>query len=238
MIDKRLTTVQDAIKDVKDGATILISGFGGAGSPIELIHALLDQGARNLTIVSNNAGNGQFGLASLLQARRVAKMVCSFPKSSDSTIFDEVYRSGETELELVPQGTLAERIRAGGAGIPAFYTPTAAGTPLEKGKEVRTFNGRSHVLEHAISGDVALVKAWKGDRWGNLVYNKTARQFGPVMCMAAKTSIVQVREIVELGILDPESIVTPSIFVKRIIEVPKPAEEHELLTQGMKRLPQ
>ncbi len=238
MIDKRIASVQDAVKDVKDGATILISGFGGAGSPIELIHALLDQGARNLTIVSNNAGNGQFGLAALLQARRVAKMVCSFPKSADSTIFDEVYRSGETKLELVPQGTLAERIRAGGAGIPAFYTPTGAGTPLEQGKEVRAFNGRPHILEQAIVGDVALVKAWKGDRWGNLVYNKTARQFGPVMCMAAKVSIVQVREIVELGTLDPESIVTPSIFVKRIVEVPTPAEEHELLKQGLKRLPQ
>lgn len=229
MIDKRIASVEDAVKDIKDGATILISGFGGAGSPIELIHALLDTGVRNLTLVSNNAGNGQFGLASLLAARRVAKMVCSFPKSADSTVFDDVYRSGETQLELVPQGTLAERIRAGGAGIPAFYTPTAAGTPLEKGKEVREFNGRPHVLEQAIVGDFALVKAWKGDRWGNLVYNKTARQFGPIMCTAAKVAIVQVREIVELGSLDPETIVTPSIFVKRIVEVPKPAEEHELL---------
>ena len=238
MLDKRVATVTEAVRDIRDGATILVSGFGGAGSPMELIHALLDQGARDLTIVSNNAGNGHIGLAALLAAGRIARIVCSFPKSSDSTVFDGLYRAGKVELELVPQGTLAERIRAGGSGIPAFFTPTGAGTPLEAGKEVRTFGGRPHLLEHAIQGDFALVKAWRGDRWGNLVYNKTARQFGPIMCQGAKVAIVQVREIVDLGTLDPEAVATPSIFVKRIVEVAQPVEEHELLKQGLKRIPQ
>jgi 3-oxoadipate CoA-transferase alpha subunit len=237
MIDKRAASAEAAVKDVTDGAIVLVSGFGGAGSPIELIHALVDQGARHLTIVSNNAGNGMIGLAALLAAGRVDKIVCSFPKSSDSTVFDELYRAKRIELELVPQGTLAERIRAGGAGVPAFYTPTGAGTPLEAGKEKRVFAGREHVLEHAIRGDVALVKAWRADRLGNLVYNKTARNFGPIMCMAAATTIVQAREIVEPGMLDPEAIVTPSIFVQRLVEIARPEEEHELLAAKRQRTP-
>ena len=238
MIDKRTGSVEEAVADIKDGATVLIGGFGEAGSPIELVHALLDQGARGLTVVSNNAGNGHVGLAALIEARRVARMVCSFPKSSNSVVFDELYKAGEIELELVPQGTLAERIRAGGAGIPAFYTRTSAGTPLEAGKEVREFDGHPHVLEHAIRGDVALVKAQHADRWGNLVYNKTARNFGPIMCMASKCAIVQVREIVELGTLDPEAIITPSIFVDRVVAVADPADETTLIKQGIRRTPQ
>lgn len=238
MIDKRINSVEDAVKDIRDGATVLIGGFGEAGSPIELVHALLDQGARRLTVVSNNAGNGHVGLAALIEARRVARMVCSFPRSSNSVVFDELFKDGEIELELVPQGTLAERIRAGGAGIPAFYTRTSAGTPLQEGKEVRDFAGHPHVLETAIRADVALVKAERADRWGNLAYNKTARNFGPIMCMAADRAIVQVRRLVELGDIDPEHVITPSIFVGRVVEVPDPADETTLIKQGMKRVPQ
>jgi 3-oxoadipate CoA-transferase alpha subunit len=237
MIDKRVRTVEEAVADIRDGARVLISGFGEAGSPVELVHALLDQGARGLTVVSNNAGNGYVGLAALIGAGRVAKMICSFPRSTNAAAFEELYKAGRIELEVVPQGTLAERIRAAGAGIPAFYTPTAAGTPLEEGKEVRDFAGRRHVLEHAIYADVALVKAQAADRWGNLVYNKTARNFGPIMCMAAEKSIVQVRRIVELGGLDPETIVTPGIFVDRVVEVPNAAAESDLIAQGVRRLP-
>jgi len=237
MIDKRIATVEQAVADIRDGAIVMISGFGEAGSPVELVHALLDQGARELTVVSNNAGNGYVGLAALIAAGRVGKMVCSFPRSTNAAAFEEQYKAGKTKLEVVPQGTLAERIRAAGAGIPAFYTPTAAGTPLEEGKETRDLNGRRHLLEHAIYADVALVKAEAGDRWGNLLYNKTARNFGPIMCMAAKCAIVQVRRIVELGALDPERIVTPGIFVHRLVEVPKPAHESELIAQGVRRLP-
>jgi 3-oxoadipate CoA-transferase alpha subunit len=238
VIDKRVGTVEEAVGDVADGATVLISGFGEAGSPIELIHALMDHGARDLTVVSNNAGNGHVGLAALLEAKRVRKIVCSFPRSSNSVIFEELYKSGQIELELVPQGTLAERIRAGGAGIPAFFTPTSAGTPLEDGKEVREFAGRAHVLEHAIRGDVALVKANRADRWGNLIYSKTARNFGPIMCAAADCTIAQARETVSLGSLDPEAIVTPGVFVDRVVEVAAPADETTLIRQGIRRAPQ
>lgn len=238
MIDKRVANVAEAVRDIQDGATILVSGFGGAGSPIDLLHAVLDQGARDLTIVSNNAGNGQIGIAALIAAGRVAKTICSFPRSSQADVFTEVFRAGKTELEVVPQGTLAERIRAAGAGIPAFYTPTSAGTPLEEGKEVREINGKRYVLEHALHGDVALVKARQGDRWGNVTYNLTARNFGPIMCTAAATAVVQVNQVVELGELEPETIVTPGIYVDRLVEIPNPLQETELLAQDVRRTPQ
>lgn len=237
MIDKRIASVDEAVADIKDGATVLVSGFGGAGSPIDLLHALLDQGAKELTIVSNNAGNGQIGIASLVAADRVAKIICSFPRSSRSEVFTEAYRAGRIQLETVPQGTLAERIRAAGAGIPAFYTPTSAGTPLEDGKDVRYFNGVRHVLEHALYGDVALVKAEAGDRWGNLTYHLTARNFGPIMCTAAKNAIVQAKRIVELGELTPDTIVTPGIYVDRLVEVANPLEEEMLLKEDTRRTP-
>src|SRR5690554_3585387 len=204
MIDKFYSSLQAAVADIKDGSSILISGFGEAGSPVELIHALIDQGARDLTIVNNNAGNGRVGLAALIAAGRVRKIICSYPRSSGSTVFQELFRAGKIELELVPQGTLAERIRAGGAGIPAFYTPTGAGTPLAEGKEVRSFAGREYLLEYGITTDFALVKAQKADRFGNLTYNKVARNFGPIMCMAAKTTIVQVRRLMPAGSLDAD----------------------------------
>jgi 3-oxoadipate CoA-transferase alpha subunit len=197
----------------------MISGFGGAGQPAELIDALIAQGAKDLTIVNNNAGNGEVGLAALLKARRVRKIVCSFPRQVDSQVFDGLYRAGQIELELVPQGNLAERIRAAGAGIGAFFTPTGYATQLAEGKETRIINGRGYVLEYPIHADFALVKADRGDRWGNLVYRKTARNFGPIMASAAKCTVVQVREIVELGQLDPEAVVTPGIFVQRIVQV-------------------
>lgn len=207
----------------------MISGFGEAGSPVELIHALVDQGAKNLTVVSNNAGSGHVGLAALIENRQVRKIICSFPRTTISVVFPELYRKGEIELELVPQGTLAERIRSGGAGIPAFYTPTTVNTPLADGKETRTFHGRSYVLEEAIKADFSLVKCHSADRYGNLVYNKTARNFGPIMCMAAKTTIVQARKIVGAGELDPECIVTPGIFVHRVVEIPNPEDESKLV---------
>ncbi len=232
MIDKTVADVPAALADVEDGATVLIGGFGESGSPIELIHGLIDQGARELTVVSNNTGNGHVGLAALIQAKRVAKMVCSYPRSSHSKVFPELYRKGEIELELVPQGTLAERIRAGGAGIPAFFTPTAAGTVLAEGKEEREFDGRRYVMERAIRGDLALVRAEAGDRFGNLTFYKAGRNFGPIMCMAAKCAVVQVRRIVEAGELDPEEVVTPGIFVDRVVEVPEPAHESQLIAQG------
>ena len=237
MIDKRVDSIAEAIKGIKDGSTILVSGFGGAGSPIDLLHGVLDQGAKDLTIVSNNAGNGQIGIAALIAAGRVAKIVCSFPRSSRSEIFTEAYRAGKLALEVVPQGTLAERIRAGGAGIPAFFTPTSAGTPLQESKEVREINGKAHVLEEAIRGDVALVKARDGDRWGNLTYNLTARNFGPIMCTAADITVAQVRNTVELGELTPDIIVTPGIYVDRIIELSDPEEEEKLLAAEVKREP-
>jgi len=234
MINKQVASVAEAVADIRDGSTVMISGFGEAGSPIELIHALIDQGARDLVVINNNAGNGFVGLAALIAAGRVRKVICSYPRSSNSEVFQQLYREGRIELELVPQGTLAERIRAGGAGIPAFYTPTAAGTPLAEGKEVREFNGRPHVLEYGLTADFALVKAERGDRFGNLVYNKTARNFGPIMCMAAKTTIVQVRHFVAAGEIDPEVVVTPGIFVDRVVHVPNPAQESKLVAEGVR----
>lgn len=237
MIDKRVSSVTEALADVKDGATVLVSGFGGAGSPIDLLHALLDQGASDLTLVSNNAGNGYIGMAALIETGRVAKIVCSFPRSAQSHVFTEKYRAGKIELEVVPQGTLAERIRCGGAGIPAFFTPTSAGTPLEEGKEIREIDGVRCVLEPAIKADLALVKAKAADRWGNLVYHKSARNFGPIMCTAAKCAVVQVREFVELGDLDPEHIVTPGIYVDRAVLIADPLDEEKLLKAGEHRKP-
>jgi 3-oxoadipate CoA-transferase alpha subunit len=213
-------TAADAITAVEDGATVLVGGFGMAGMPVELIDALIDHGANNLTIVSNNAGNGDTGLAALLAAGRVRKVICSFPRQSDSWVFDGLYRAGKIELEVVPQGNLAERMRAAGAGIGAFYSPTAVGTPLAEGKEVRTIDGRDYLLEYPIHGDVALIKADQADRMGNLVYRKTARNFGPVMATAARVTIAQVREVVEVGALDPEAVITPSVYVDRLVEVP------------------
>jgi len=231
MINKQLPSLAEAVGDVKDGSVIMISGFGEAGSPIELIHALIDQGAKDLTIVSNNTGSGHVGIASLIEHRRVKKMICSFPRSTNSIVFPELYSRGEIELELVPQGTLAERIRAGGAGIPAFYTPTSVGTPLEEGKETRVFDGQTYVMEHGIKADFSLVKCEAADRYGNLVYNKTARNFGPIMCTAAETAIVQARRMVELGELDPEAVVTPGIFVQRIVEIDQPLDESKLVSE-------
>jgi 3-oxoadipate CoA-transferase alpha subunit len=209
-----------AVAGIADGATVLIGGFGTAGQPMELIDALRRCGPRDLTVVNNNAGNGDVGLAALLAAGQVRKIICSFPRQADSFVFDELYRSGRIELELVPQGNLAERLRAAGAGIGAFYTPTGAGTPLAEGKEVRTIDGRDYVLEYPIRGDVALIKAYRADRVGNLVFRKTARNFGPVMATAAATTIAQVDEVLPVGALDPEVIVTPGIFVDRIVAVP------------------
>jgi len=219
MIDKTVAGVATAVADVGDGATVMIGGFGTAGMPAELIDALIDQGARDLTIVNNNAGNRETGLAALLKAKRVRKIICSFPRQVDSQVFDALYHSGEIELELVPQGNLAERIRAAGAGIGAFFTPTGYGTLLAEAKETRTIGGRNYVLEYPIHADFALIKAERADRWGNLVYRKTARNFGPIMASAAKCSVVQVREIVPLGALDPEVIVTPGIFVQRVVAI-------------------
>jgi len=219
VIDKTVESVTAAVADIHDGATVMIGGFGTAGMPAELIDALIAQGARDLTIVNNNAGNGDTGVAALLEARRARKIICSFPRQVDSYVFDALYRAGEIELELVPQGNLAERIRAAGAGIGAFFTPTGYGTLLAAGKETREIDGRNYVLEYPIRADFALIKADRGDRWGNLVYRKTARNFGPIMASAAGCAIVQVREIVPLGALDPEVIVTPGIFVRRLVEV-------------------
>jgi 3-oxoadipate CoA-transferase, alpha subunit len=219
MIDKLFDSAQAALADVPDGATIMIGGFGNAGMPAALIDALIAQGAKELTVVNNNAGNGDAGLAALIGAGRVNKILCSFPRQADSWHFDRLYRAGQIELELVPQGTLAERIRAAGAGVGAFFTPTAFGTRLAEGKETRSIGGRDYVLEYPIHADYALIKADRADRWGNLVYRKTARNFAPVMASAAKCTVVQVRETVELGALDPESVVTPGIFVHRVVRV-------------------
>jgi 3-oxoadipate CoA-transferase alpha subunit len=219
MIDKFFASAEAALADIPDGATIMIGGFGTAGMPAALIDALIAQGARQLTIVNNNAGNADTGLAALIAAKRVRKILCSFPRQADSWHFDKAYRAGEIELELVPQGTLAERIRAAGAGIGAFFTPTAFGTLLAKGKETRRISERDYVLEYPIHADYALIKADRADRWGNLVYRKTARNFAPIMAMAAKCTVVQVRETVALGALDPELVVTPGIFVQRVIKI-------------------
>ncbi|WP_285028583.1 3-oxoacid CoA-transferase subunit A [Plantibacter sp. ME-Dv--P-122b] len=218
MIDKRVASTADAVEGVRDGDTVMIGGFGRAGQPVELIDALIEQGASELTIVNNNAGNGDHGLAALLDRGRVRKIICSFPRQSDSWVFDRLYRAGELELELVPQGNLAERIRAAGAGIGGFYTPTGVGTTLAEGKETREFDGRTHALELPIHADFALVSAYRADRWGNLVYRETARNFGPIMCTAARTTVVQVDAVVELGDLDPEAVVTPGLFVDRVVE--------------------
>ena len=217
MINKIIPSLEQAVADIADGSTILIGGFGGAGMPSALIAALIAQGARGLTVVNNNAGNGDTGLAALIAAKQVRKIICSFPRQADSHHFDKAYRAGELELELVPQGTLAERIRAAGAGIGAFFTPTAFGTQLAEGKETRRIEDRDYVLEHPIHADYALIKADRGDRWGNLTYRMTARNFGPIMASAARCTIAQVRETVELGEIDPEVVVTPGIYVKRVV---------------------
>ena len=217
MISKVVDSLQAAVAGVEDGATIMIGGFGNAGMPADLVDALIAQGATDLTIVSNNAGNGETGLAALLKAKRVKKIICSFPRQTDSYVFDALYRAGEIEFELVPQGNLAERIRAAGAGIGAFFTPTGYGTLLANGKESRVIDGRHYVLEYPIRADLALIKAHKADRWGNLVYRKAARNFGPIMATAAACTVAQVDEIVALGELDAESIVTPGIFVQRVV---------------------
>jgi len=223
MIDKTVASAAQALADVPDGATVMIGGFGTAGLPNALTDALIDTGARNLVIVNNNAGNGDTGLARLIALKRVRKIICSFPRQADSHHFDAAYRAGEIELELVPQGNLAERIRAAGAGIGGFFTPTGYGTELARGKEVREIGGRMYVLEHPIHADFALVKAERGDRWGNLTYRMTARNFGPVMAMAARTTVATVHEIVPVGMLDPEAVVTPGLFVQRVVQVERVA---------------
>lgn len=217
MIQKIMPNVTEALRDIADGSTILVSGFGGAGLPVFLLDALLEQGAKELTLASNNAGNQGVGIAKLVAAGRVKKMICSFPRQPESGAFDDLYRQGKIELELVPQGTLAERIRAGGAGIGGFFTPTGFGTDLADGKECRQIDGIDYVFEKAIKADYALIKADKGDRWGNLVYHGTGRNFGPIMATAARCTIAQVNQVVELGQLDPENVVTPGIFVKRVV---------------------
>ena len=219
MIQKSVINVADAVADIFEGAVILVSGFGGAGLPTFLLDALVEQGSKNLTIVSNNAGNAGLGIAKLVAGGRVKKMICSFPRQPESGAFDDLYRQGKIELELVPQGTLAERIRAGGAGIGGFYTRTGYGTRLAEGKEIKVIDGDNYLFEKAIKADFALIKADKGDRWGNLVYRRTGRNFGPVMATAATTTIAQVNQIVDLGSLDPEAIVTPGIYVQRIVKV-------------------
>jgi len=232
MINKQIGSPAEAVADIADGATVMVGGFGEAGSPIELIHALIDKGTKNMTVINNNTGSGHVGLAALIENRQVSKMICSFPRTANSTVFPDLYRAGEIELELVPQGTLAERIRAGGAGVPAFYTATSVGTPLAEGKEVRTFEGRDYVLEYGLKADFAIIKCERADRYGNLVFNKTARNFSPIMAMAAETTIVQTGSQVELGAIDPEVIVTPGIFVNRIITVEDPAQESRLVAAG------
>ncbi len=219
MIDKRVATVADAVAGIDDGATVLVGGFGASGVPVELVHALLDRGATDLTVVTNNAGSGETDVAALLRERRVRRIVCSYPRSAGSVWFEERWRAGEVELELVPQGTLSERMRAAAAGLGGFFTPTGADTRLAEGKEVRVIGGRRHVFEEPLPGDVALVKAARADRWGNLVYRTAARNLGPTMAAAAALTVVQVDEFVELGALDPEAVVTPGIFVDRVVRV-------------------
>lgn len=233
MINKEVPSVAEAVADIFDGATVMIGGFGEAGSPIELIHALIDQGATGLTVVNNNTGSGEVGLAALIKAGRVAKMICSYPRSMNSTVFPELYRSGAIELELVPQGTLAERIRAGGAGIPAFYTATAVGTMLADGKESRMFEGQEYVMERGLKADFSLIKCLKADTYGNLIFNKTARNFAPPMAMAGAVTIVQTASVVAPGEIDPEVVVTPGIFVNRVVQVQNPAHESVLVAAGV-----
>lgn len=233
MIDKRVASCASAVANIKDGDTVMIGGFGEAGSPIELIHALIDHGAKDLTVINNNTGSGRVGLAALIENGQVAKMICSYPRTANSLVFPELYRSGKIELELVPQGTLAERIRAGGAGIPAFFTKTSVGTPLSDGKDQRNFDGEDYVMERGLKADFALLKAKQADRYGNLTFNKTARNFAPIMAMAAATTLVQTNEMVELGDIDPENVVTPGIFVNGIIEVSNPQQESKLVKEGV-----
>ncbi len=223
MIDKRVATCAEAVADVFDGATVMVGGFGTAGLPNELIEPLIEQGARDLTIVNNNAGNGDTGLAALIAKGRVRRIVCSFPRQADSWHFDREYKAGRVELEFVPQGNLAERIRAAGAGIGAFFTPTGYGTPLAHGKETRVIAGRGYVLEHPIHADFALIKAERGDRWGNLTYRKTARNFGPIMATAAKVTVATIFDIAELGVIDPETVITPGLFVQRVVRIARSA---------------
>lgn len=225
MINKITDTIAEALSGIQDGATVLIGGFGTSGNPVELIDGLIAQGARDLTIVNNNAGNGDSGLAALLKSGNVRKIICSFPRQVDSWVFDDLYRSGKIELELVPQGNLAERMRAAGAGIGAFFCPTAYGTELAAGKETREINGKNYVLEYPIYGDVALIKAEKGDRWGNLTYRMSARNFGPVMATASKFTVATVHEVVELGQMDPEAIVTPGIYVHKVVPITRVATQ-------------
>jgi len=232
VIDKNYSSVANAVADIPDGATVMIGGFGASGSPVELIHALIDHGAKDLTVINNNTGNGEVGLAALIGNGQVRKMICSFPRSSQSKVFPELYQQGRIELEIVPQGTLAERIRAAGAGIPAFYTPTTVGTILAEGKESREFDGRTYVMEPWLKADFALVKCEVADAMGNLTYNKTARNFSPIMCMAATITIVQAKKRVAAGEIDPEIVVTPGIFVNRIVELVNPVHEDTLIAAG------
>nr|CAD6430344.1 3-oxoadipate CoA-transferase [Rhizobium sp. Q54] len=232
-MDKTVASVRDAVSEINDGATIMIGGFGGSGAPIELIHALIDRRPKDLTVINNNAGNGRIGIAAMIDAGMVRKMICSFPRSSDPRAFTEKYVAGEIELELVPQGTLAERIRAGGAGIPAFYTPTAYGTELAEGKPIAEFDGRPYVQERWLKADFALVKGLLGDTHGNLTYSKAGRNFNPLMCMAAAKTIAQVSKTVAAGEIDPEHVVTPGIFVDRVVEVADARQEEELVRAGV-----
>jgi len=232
-INKIKTKMTDILSDVFDGATIMIGGFGEAGSPVDLLHGLIDNGSKDLTIIANNAGNGRVGLGALIGQKQVKKVICSFARSATGVTFSELYLSGKIELEVVPQGTLAERIRAAGAGIPAFYTATAVGTPLAEGKEEKLFNGKKYILEKALHADFAFVKADKADRYGNLTFNKTARNFNPVMCMAANQSIVQVREIIEPHQTNPEEVITPGIFVNKIIKIENPIVESKAIAEGL-----
>lgn len=236
-MNKTMDSLAAAVSDIGDGATIMIGGFGGSGAPIELIHALIDKGPTNLTVINNNAGNGRIGIAAMIDAGMVRKMICSFPKSSDPRAFTDRYLAGQIELELVPQGTLAERIRAGGAGIPAFYTPTAYGTELADGKPVGEFDGKHYVQERWLKADFALVKAHVADTFGNLTYNKAARNFNPLMCMAAARTIVQASRILAAGEIDPEHVVTPGIFVDRVVLVAEPRQEEELIRAGVTYAP-
>lgn len=232
-INKIKAEMIDTLSDVFDGATIMIGGFGEAGSPVDLLHGLIDNGSKDLTIIANNAGNGRVGLGALIGQRQVKKVICSFARSASGVTFSELYLSGQIELEVVPQGTLAERIRAAGAGIPAFYTATAVGTPLAEGKEEKSFNGKKYILETALHADFAFVKADKADRYGNLTFNKTARNFNPVMCMAANQSIVQVRDIIEPYQTNPEEVITPGIFVNKIIKIENPIVESKAIAEGL-----
>jgi 3-oxoadipate CoA-transferase, alpha subunit len=220
MIDKIVSSMVEAMAGIRDGSVVLLGGFGSIGQPNALIDGLIEHGAKELTVVSNNAGVGRMGLARLLDLGRVRKIICSFPRTADPVVFEELYRAGKIELEIVPQGTLAERLRAAGAGIPAFFTATAVGTKLAAGKEQREIAGRTYLLEEALAGDVALIEAWEADRWGNLTYRSSARNFNPVMAAAAKLTVVQAQHIVDLGALDPEKITTPGIYVNRVLHVP------------------